>query len=219
MNGKEFKKIRKDNGLNQKQIAEKLGVSASAVQSWEYERRNIPDTVIKLVHSVFLSSSESRSKDSKQMKKPELIENEDVHSDGKGIVPYYDNDITATIASSFNDVMEEPAYYVNYKPFNDCTAYVNCYGDSMFPKYKNGEKLAIKEVKDWNIIMWGEVYVVITDSEANDLKAIKEVHPHRDDDKIILRSSNPNYKGDTVINRKNILGLFIVKGKISQNFN
>jgi hypothetical protein len=37
-----------------------------------------------------------------------------------------------------------------------------------------------------------------------------------DKNKIILRSSNPNFYGDTVIDKSNILGLYIVKGKITR---
>ena len=59
-------------------------------------------------------------------------------------VPYYDIDVTSHITTSFSDVVEKPTFYVDYQPFNDCSAYVNNYGDSMFPKYKNGEKLSCK---------------------------------------------------------------------------
>ena len=45
----------------------------------------------------------------------------------------------------------------------------------------------------------------------------KDMHFHEEEDKVILRASNPNYQGDTVVFKKDILSLFIVKGKISQN--
>ena len=40
---------------------------------------------------------------------------------------------------------------------------------------------------------------------------------HDDESKIILRASNPNFKGDIVINKEDILHMFIVKGKIKRN--
>lgn len=133
-------------------------------------------------------------------------------------VPYYDIDVTSGITRSFSDVVEEPSFYVDYQPFNDCTAYVNNYGDSMFPKYKNGERLAVKQVFNFDIIMWGETYLVITNENADNYKAVKDIHPHEDLSKIILRSFNPAYKGDTLINKEDIIAMFAVKGKISQNF-
>jgi phage repressor protein C with HTH and peptisase S24 domain len=133
-------------------------------------------------------------------------------------VPYYDIDVTSSIVSSFSDVIEEPAFYVDYKPFNDCTAYVNNFGDSMFPKYKNGERLAVKQITNFDVLNWGETYLVITNGNANDLKTVKDVHPHDDFNKVVLRASNPAYKGDTPINKEDIIAMFAVKGKISQNF-
>src|SRR5690606_13636023 len=54
-------------------------------------------------------------------------------------VPFYDSDVTASIVGSFSDIQETPSFYVDFKPFNDCDAYFRVYGDSMYPKYGNGE--------------------------------------------------------------------------------
>ena len=110
-----------------------------------------------------------------------------------------------------------PEYFVNYKPFNDCYAYIPVYGDSMYPKYAAGEVIAIKEVINRDVIQWGEAYVVITDAGTNGIRAIKLIHEHQEKTKLILRSSNPNFKGDTVINRKSIISLYIIKGKITRS--
>lgn len=133
-------------------------------------------------------------------------------------VPVYETEVTSSIVSSFSDVPEIPSYYLDYEPFNDCDAVVTNYGDSMYPAYKNGERLAIKKMNNFDVITWGETFLVITDSQANDLRTVKEVHEHKEKDKIILRASNPRYSGDTVVSKENVLALFAVKGKISQNF-
>ena len=128
-------------------------------------------------------------------------------------MPAYETDVTSHITTSFDDIPETPAFYVDYKPFNDCTAYVNNYGDSMFPKYKNGERLAVKQIFNLEIITWGETYLVVTNGNANDLRTVKDIHPHKEDSKIILRASNPKYAGDTVINREEIISMYAVKRK------
>ena len=110
-----------------------------------------------------------------------------------------------------------PEYFVNYKPFNDCYAYIPVYGDSMYPKYAAGEVIAIKEIINHEVLQWGEAYVVITDADTNGLRTIKLIHEHPDKSKLILRSSNPNFKGDTVIERKSIVALYIIKGKITRS--
>lgn len=129
-------------------------------------------------------------------------------------VPFYDIDVTASIVGSFSDIKEDPSFYVDFKPFNDCDALFRVYGDSMYPKYGSGEIVAVKQVNNIESILWGEAYLVISNSEYDNLKTIKTLHPYdKDDNKLILRASNPNYKGDTVIKKDAILGLFLVKGK------
>lgn len=150
--------------------------------------------------------------------KPEtrnLTKDEDIVQRG---VPYYDLDVSAHITSSFNDIEAQPSFYVDFEPFNDCDGWLNVFGDSMYPAYKNGERFAVKQVFNLEVILWGEAYFVVTNEAANDLKTIKLLHAHHDESKVILRSSNPSFKGDTVINKADILALFIVKGKVSQNF-
>jgi len=43
------------------------------------------------------------------------------------------------------------------------------------------------------------------------------IFEHGDKSKLILRSSNPNFKGDTIIDKSNITSLYIIKGKITRN--
>ncbi len=137
--------------------------------------------------------------------------------DPKEGVPFYDLSITD---SRLEDVMiteEEVEYFVNYKPFNDCTAYLPVFGDSMYPRYASGEIIAVKAITNFDVLQWGEAYVVITDASTNGIRSIKNIHEHADRTKLILRSSNPNFRGDTVIEKKNISSLFIIKGKITRN--
>lgn len=133
-------------------------------------------------------------------------------------VPYYENiEATASIISQNDAFSEKPTFYINYEHFNDCNAYIPVVGDSMYPKYCSGEIIAVKRIYNFDVIQWGEAYFIVTNSESNDMKTIKLLHQHEDDSKVILRSSNPNYKGDTTIHKKDIISLFIVKGRITRN--
>lgn len=137
-------------------------------------------------------------------------------SEGAG-VPYYNINISEAKGESLKLMEEKPEYFVNYRPFNDCAAYLPVYGDSMYPKYASGEIVAVKEITNRDIIQWGEAYVIMTSESSNSLRTIKILHEHPDPNKIILRSSNPNFKGDTIINKKEIISLYIIKGKITRN--
>ena len=87
----------------------------------------------------------------------------------------------------------------------------------MYPQYCSGEIIAVKRIYNLDVIQWGEAYFVVTNENANSLRTVKQVHWSEDPDKIILRASNPNFKGDTVINKSDVISMFIIKGKIKRN--
>jgi len=132
-------------------------------------------------------------------------------------VPFYDLSLTDSRLEDIIITEEEVEYFVNYKPFNDCTAYLPVFGDSMYPKYASGEIIAVKAITNFDVLQWGESYVIMSDASTNGIRSIKNIHEHSDRTKLILRSSNPNFRGDTVIEKKNISSLFIIKGKITRN--
>jgi phage repressor protein C with HTH and peptisase S24 domain len=132
-------------------------------------------------------------------------------------VPFININPSDISSGEFNLLREKPEYYVNFRPFNDCDAYLPIYGDSMYPKYASGEIIAVREVINKEIIQWGEAYLIIADEYANNITTVKLLFEHNTSSKIILRASNPNYKGDTILDRNAIKRLFIVKGKITRN--
>lgn len=132
-------------------------------------------------------------------------------------VPYYNIQLADMVFSGPEVFQEAPEFYVNFRPFNDCTAYLPIYGDSMYPKFASGEIIAVKEVINYNVLQWGEAYLVVTNELANNMVTVKMLYEHEEENKLILRASNPSFKGDTVIDRKAIVKLFIVKGKITRN--
>lgn len=143
-----------------------------------------------------------------------LLNKGPVISEIKEGVPYYD----ISLSDDNFVLMEEKAeYFVNYKPFNDCTAYLPVYGDSMYPRYASGEIVAVREVTNFEVLQWGEAYVVMANEKANHMRSIKMIYEHADRSKLILRSSNPNFKGDTIIEKASITSLYIIKGKITRN--
>lgn len=87
----------------------------------------------------------------------------------------------------------------------------------MLPKYKSGDALGVKQIKNFDALLWGESHLVITNDNANNIKTVKNVHQHKDFDKVILRAINPDYAGDTVIEKGDILSMFLIKGKVELN--
>jgi phage repressor protein C with HTH and peptisase S24 domain len=202
----DLQRFRRDFKIKQKEIQEYLGVSQSYISQIEGFEKPLTKQLYELL---LIKYGDVLKKYEVEINPPES----NIQSKG---VPYYDIDVTASIIASFDDVKEIPEFFVDFKPFNDCTAYIQVFGNSMYPEYNSGEVIAIKQLKNIDIIQWGEAYLVITSEEANNMKTIKLVYPHEEPGKIILRSSNPDYKGDTVINKSSILSMYIIKGKITR---
>ena len=130
-------------------------------------------------------------------------------------VPYYDIDISASLTESFSDVKEEPEFYVDFRPFNDCTVYLPVFGDSMYPLIASGEIVALKKVDNPESIQYGEPHLIITNSEYNNMRTLKIIRKHQNDEMIILKPVNPLFD-EMTIPRKSIISLYIVKGKITR---
>ncbi len=204
----------KELNLTQKDFAHRLGIQPGSLSDILRAKGGMGISMAvkyKLKESLFVNLSWLETGEGDP-----FLENGPVVTDHVG-VPYYNINLAENQAADLSVMEEKPDYFVNYKPFNDCTAYLPVYGDSMYPRYVAGDVIAVKEVKNKGIILWGEAYVVITNENANELKAIKIIHEHADQKKIILRSSNPNYKGDIIIQKQDILSLYIIKGKITRN--
>lgn len=142
---------------------------------------------------------------------------EPIPKTAKKAVPYYNFEITNTDFKQFEDVKRHIEFFVDYQPLNDCSAYLPYYGHSMEPKIAYGNTIAVKQISNLDILLWGEAYLVITSPEANSFKVVKTIHQHQDSDKVILRAINKDYEGDIVIKKSDILSLYIIKAKIEHN--
>lgn len=146
-----------------------------------------------------------------------LKETNNLNAGAEEGVPYINVNPSDFSSGELNFLKEKPEYYVNFRPFNDCDAYLPVYGDSMVPKYSSGEIIAIREVVNKDIIQWGEAYLIMADESANNITTVKLLFEHDTPGKIILRAANEAYKGDTILDKRAIKRLFIVKGKITRN--
>ena len=144
-----------------------------------------------------------------------LIKPEDKIAEKRGI-PFYDINVTASIAESFNDIPEVSQYLISYPPLNDCCAAFPVYGESMEPDFFAGEVVLVKEITNVESMLWGEPYLVITNANCDNLRTIKNVYLSEDRCKFILRATNPRFSGDTIIDRNDVLKIFLIKGKINR---
>lgn len=224
-----LREMRKTLGLTQEDVASIIGISRSTYTGIEQGKAPLTDRNKMLIldklhiNPIWFDSGLGEpliAPDALKIMKDIQSEcSEEIQAaERKQGVPYYENiEGTCGIIPQFSDYSEVPTFYIDYEHFNDCTAYIPVVGDSMYPQYCSGEIIAVKRIYNMDVIQWGEAYFVVTNDNANGLKTVKQIHWCDDDSKIILRASNPNFRGDTVINKVDIISLFIIKGKIKRN--
>lgn len=109
-----------------------------------------------------------------------------------------DADAFSAASISFPDFSERGA---------DCAIRVE--GDSMYPRYKSGDILAIKILKDPTFFQWGRVYCISTTQGC----IIKKLFPCPDDaDCIVCHSENSEHFPDYTITKSDVLAVAIVVG-------
>ncbi len=123
-------------------------------------------------------------------------------------VPVYDIDVTAgtdELSSMFT--VDRITGYISLPRISCGSLIVHVSGDSMKPDIIDGGFIAIRPVTEMSTILWGQIYVVVTD----DFRRVKSLRRHPGDEtKVILHSSNPDYD-DVEINRSDIRSLFRVE--------
>lgn len=124
--------------------------------------------------------------------------------------PVYDLDATCGhMLRNFEDV--EIIGYVDLPDISSDVHIITASGDSMEPEIFNNDRISVREVLSWDIIYFGQIYLVLT-SDYRMLKYIRK-HPTKSD-YIILRSENEKYD-DVELPKSEIVKLFVVENIIS----
>lgn len=124
-------------------------------------------------------------------------------------VPYYNVDFAMGYEILTSGHTVNPDYMIDFTPYNKCEAWFNASGDSMHPTISNGDKIAIKEIRDpKTCLINDEIYAIVT---TNELRTIKRVRDNGDS--ITLIPDNKKYSEQT-ISKELILRMFKVMGSV-----
>ncbi len=205
------------NDITAYEISKSKGLSASGIQrilnnEVKKPRNETLDVILDYIENKLTGSKFETTNDTER----EVAEpiQQYIHRDAPSSVPYYNIELSGDTFTSFKAAEKNIDFFVDYKPLNNCTAFLPYFGDAMLPYYKSGNTLAVKEIVNFDVLLWGEPHLVITNKNANNYKVVMCLHQHPNAEKIILRAKNPDYPGDITINKSDIVSLYIVKGKI-----
>lgn len=193
------------NGLTKTQVADYLGVSKQYISQVSSGATFLSDEKIAKLKenkdwdtSMFPEVSSKLNKparDSSRLKLIPLLP----FSAIAGYMSYNNGvDLFRGETVSFSDFTDRGA---------DCAIRVD--GDSMYPRYKSGDILAIKILKDPTFFQWGRTYCLSTTQGC----IIKKLFPcPGDNDRIVCHSENNELFPDYTITKSDILAVAIVVG-------
>lgn len=217
-----IKLIRKELGLTQEQLAERLGIGKTALSMIETGRtglssRNRNILVQELnVNPDWLETGEG------------LMFNADPHLSNAFAqrgemsmplqsVPLYDIEGTAGLVPLFTHQSNiEPTSYIHIPNLPKCDGAINVVGDSMYPLIKSGDIVLYKQLRDVDDIFWGDMYLLSIDIDGEEYITVKYVQKSDREGYIRLVSQNPHHADkDVAIER--IRAIALVKASIRMN--
>jgi hypothetical protein len=123
--------------------------------------------------------------------------------------PYYNVDFKAGFDLMINDQTTTPEYMIDFSPYNKCDCWCNATGNSMYPTISDGDKIAIKEVRDpQSCLINDEIYAIVT---TNDLRTIKRV---RDNGDTITLIPDNKECSEQILRKELILKVYKVIGSV-----
>lgn len=141
---------------------------------------------------------------------PHKAKMQEVNTNESKDIPYY-YDVNASAGLNFA-MMNDKNDSVPIKiPNVDAQAYINVFGDSMYPKYCSGEIIGVKYIEK-EFVMFGQAYVIqMKDGESY----LKYILPGKDANHWKLGSENERYPAKE-FHLSKIEKVFIIKAVISK---
>lgn len=159
----------KDLGLTQKQLAEELGTSQSAISAIATGVRPMTEGFACRIESIYgVRTSWLLTGEGEKMKKNNILP-EISYTEG---VPYYDEDFLLGFEELVASGNENPEYLIKMPGYEKATLWCNASGHSMEPEINNGDIIALQRIDDFSFLPFGDVYGFIT---TNGLRTIKRL--------------------------------------------
>lgn len=210
-----FDKYMKYKGLNDNKVTVQLKLSVGTLGKSRKEGRDLSDKVIELILNfyndldrVWLLTGEG------SMLKNSAPQPSAAQEDAGCMLPLIPLDVLAGNPNLDNPGITEDDCEKYSVPDFSCRGadfLIRVSGDSMSPRYCNGNIIACKIIRNVTFIQWGKPYVI--DTEQGIL--VKLLFPSKDHDRIVCRSVNSTLYPDFEIPKAEIRSFSLVVGLIA----
>lgn len=216
-----LKLIRKELGITQEVLAQKLGIGKSALSMIEtgksaLSERNKNILVQELnINPEWLDSGRGEMFNAQPDFTSFLLRTDNTLP--LQSVPLYNIEGTAGLVPLFADNRSlKPVNYIHIPNLPKCDGAIYVVGDSMYPLLKSGDIVLYKQLNNPDDIFWGDMYLLSIDLDGEEYITVKYIQKSERKDYVKLVSQNPHH-ADKEIPMKRIRALALVKASIRMN--
>ncbi len=215
------KLIRKELGMTQEQLAQRLGIGKAALSMIETGKgglssrnRNIlvqdlnvnPDWLDTGIGNIFNAEPDLTS----------FIHRTD-NSLPLQSVPLYSIEGTAGLVPLFNDHSQlKPVNFIHIPNLPKCDGAIYIVGDSMYPLLKSGDIVLYKQLSDIADVFWGDMYLLSIDIDGEEYVTVKYIQKSDKEGYVKLVSQN-QYHADKDVEVARIRAIALIKASIRMN--
>ena len=213
--------IRKELGLTQEALAQKLGIGKSALSMIETGRASLSERNKNIIVQELNVNPEWLETGQGQMffeQRPEaVITNRTDRRLPTQSVPLYNIEGTAGLVPHFLDRESvRPVDYIHIPNLPRCDGAIYVVGDSMYPLLKSGDIVLYKQVSGIENIFWGDMYLLSIDIDGEEYVTVKYIQKSENEGCVKLVSQNPHH-ADKEVPVERIRALAFVKASIRMN--
>ena len=198
------KLIRKQLGMTQEQLAQRLGIGKAALSMIETGKAGL--------------SARNRN-----ILVQELNVNPDWLETGKGNMFNAEPDLTAYMHRTDNSLplftdqaQSKPVNFIHIPNLPKCDGAIYIVGDSMYPLLKSGDIVLYKQLRDINDIFWGDMYLLSIDIDGEEYVTVKYIQKSDRAGYVKLVSQNQHH-ADKDVEISRIRAIALVKASIRMN--
>ena len=213
--------IRKELGLTQEALAQKLGIGKSALSMIETGRASLSERNKNISVQELNVTPEWLETGPGQMffeQRPEAVfTNRTDRRLPTQSVPLYNIEGTAGLVPLFLDRESvRPVDYIHIPNLPRCDGAIYVVGDSMYPLLKSGDIVLSKQVSGIENIFWGDMYLLSIDIDGEEYVTVKYIQKSENEGCVKLVSQNPHH-ADKEVPVERIRALAFVKASIRMN--
>ena len=213
--------IRKELGLTQEALAQKLGIGKSALSMIETGRASLSERNKNIIVQGLNVNPGWLETGQGQMffeQRPEAVfTNRTDRRLPTQSVPLYNIEGTAGLVPLFLDRESvRPVDYIHIPNLPRCDGAIYVVGDSMYPLLKSGDIVLYKQVSGIENIFWGDMYLLSIDIDGEEYVTVKYIQKSENEGCVKLVSQNPHH-ADKEVPVERIRALAFVKASIRMN--